>query len=154
MTVTDTPTASSPTRHHMGSALSLWTVRRDLAAVDGFNAKTAVLLTKAVGTMWMFWLFNGIAFVSLPAAIKSGDLTILIAWVSSNWLQLILLPALMVGQAVQSAAADARAVKTFQDTELVLDRLDERTQGGIRTVLDAVNEVRDLVLDAKKPTPS
>src|ERR1700752_2993000 len=127
----NSPAAVSPTRHHMASALSLapWTLRRDLLAVDGFNAKMAVLLTKTVGTMWAFWAFNGIALISLPAAIKSGNLTILIAWVSSNWLQLILLPALLVGQAVQAAASDARAEKTFADTEVIIDRLDERTQG-------------------------
>lgn len=120
-------------------------LKRDLRAADTFNGKVAVVLTRVVGTMWCFWVFNGIALVSLPSAINSGNLTILIAWISSNWIQLILLPALMVGQNLQNLAADARSAKTFEDVEAVksgittaLDRLDTNTQGGLRDILDAI----------------
>ncbi|HET9105120.1 MAG TPA: hypothetical protein VFN55_17355 [Solirubrobacteraceae bacterium] len=122
--------------------LSPTLVRADVAAVDGFNAKVAVLLTKVVGTMWCFYVFNGIALISLPSALHTGQLTIIINWVSSNWIQLILLPALMVGQNVQSAAADARAVKTFNDTEEILNRLDVHTEGGLKAILDAIEELK------------
>src|SRR5713226_9288589 len=111
--------------------LSPSAIRRDLATVDGFNAKVAVVLTKVVGAMWCFYVFNGIALVSLPSALNTGQLTVIINWVSSNWLQLILLPALMVGQNVQSAASDARSAKTYRDTERILDRLDTHTAGGL-----------------------
>jgi len=117
-------------------------IRHDLAAADNFNGKVAVVLTKVVGTMWCFWVFNGIALISLPSAIHQHSLTVLINWVSSNWIQLILLPALMVGQNLQSTAADARADKMFSDTEVIVDRLDSHTQGGITDVLDAVNALR------------
>ncbi len=122
--------------------LSPKAIKRDLQTVEGFNAKVAVVLTKVVGTMWCFYAFNGIALVSLRSAIDTGNLTVMINWVSSNWIQLVLLPALMVGQNVQSAAADARAVKTFQDTELILDRLNTHTQGGLRDVLEAIEELK------------
>ncbi|HZU72195.1 MAG TPA: hypothetical protein VE990_05425 [Acidimicrobiales bacterium] len=154
MTVTDRPpddrTAARPphTRHHMTGALALRpsAIRRELQAADSFNAKVAVVLTKVVGTMWAFWLFNGIALVSLPSAVRSGNLTIMINWVSSNWIQLILLPALMVGQNLQNVAADARADKMFNDTEVIVDRLDTRTQGGITEVLQAIASLRqDLI---------
>ena len=95
--------------------------------------------------MWCFWVFNGIALVSLPSAINIRNLTILIAWISSNWIQLILLPALMVGQNLQNLAADARSAKTVQDVEAVrngittaLDRLDTTTGDGLRDILDAI----------------
>jgi hypothetical protein len=39
---------------------------------------------------------------------------------------------------VQSAASDARALKEFEDTEVILDRLDTKTQGGLTDVLDAL----------------
>ena len=117
-------------------------IRQDIAAVDGFNAKVAVVLTKVVGTMWCFYVFNGIALISLPSAVHTGQLTIIINWVSSNWIQLILLPALMVGQNVQSAAADARAVKTFNDTEEILNRLDIHTAGGLKAILDAIEDLK------------
>jgi hypothetical protein len=135
------------TRHYLPAALRLGPkqIRHDLEAADTFNAKVAVLLTRLVGTMWAFWVFNGIALVSLPSAIHSGSLTVLINWVSSNWIQLILLPALMVGQNLQNVAADARAAKVFEDIEKVkgdmvtaLDRLNTETTGGLKTVLDAV----------------
>jgi hypothetical protein len=47
----------------------------------------------------------------------------------------------MVGQSVQSAASDMRAVKEFADTETILDRLDVNTAGGIRDVLDAIHAI-------------
>ena len=120
-------------------------IRRDVKEADSFNAKVAVLLTRVVGTMWAFWVFNGIALISLPSAIHTGELTVLINWVSSNWIQLILLPALMVGQNLQNVVADARSAKTFDDIEMVkssmavaLDALDTKTQGGLKEVLDAI----------------
>jgi hypothetical protein len=122
--------------------LSPAAIKRDLASVDGANAKVALVLTKVVGTMWCFYVFNGIALVSLPSAVNSGSLTVLINWVSSNWIQLILLPALMVGQNLQSATADVRAAKTFADTEKILDRLDTHTSGGLRDVLAAIEELK------------
>ncbi len=134
----------SRTRHYYVPALlriSPVLIKRDLAAVDGVNAKVAVLLTRIVGTMWAFWVFNGIALVSLPSAIRSGNLTIIIAWVSSNWIQLILLPALMVGQNLQNVAADARSAKTFEDVEKVLDRLDTHTAGGLKDVIDRIESL-------------
>lgn len=136
----------APTRAHrylpMVLTLSPRTIRHELRAVDGFNAKVAIVLTKVVGTMWCFYVFNGIALVSLPSALQTGQLTVIINWVSSNWIQLILLPALMVGQNVQSTAADARAAKTFEDTERILDRLNTQTAGGLKEVLDAIHALR------------
>ena len=138
------------TRNYLPALLRLSPrqLKHDLQAADTFNGKVAVLLTRVVGTMWCFWVFNGIALVSLPSAINSGNLTILIAWISSNWIQLILLPALMVGQNLQNLAADARSAKTFEDVEAVkrgvdtaLDRLDTATQGGLREVLDAIHSL-------------
>ncbi len=138
------------TRHYLPAMLRLkpGQIRADLHAADSFNAKVAVLLTRLVGTMWAFWVFNGIALVSLPSILQAGGLQPLIAWVSSNWIQLILLPALMVGQNLQNAAADARAAKTFDDIERVktdmstaLDKLDCKTEGGLKDLLDAIHEV-------------
>jgi hypothetical protein len=138
------------TAHYLPALLRLAPklIKRDLAAADTFNSKVAVVLTRVVGTMWCFWVFNGIAVISLPSAIQTGNLTVLINWVSSNWIQLILLPALMVGQNLQNMAADARSAKMFEDIERVkgdmattLDRLDSHTQGGLKDVLDAIHEL-------------
>jgi hypothetical protein len=44
-----------------------------------------------------------------PAAIRSGDPIIIVAWIAQTFLQLVLLPIIIVGQNVQAAASDARA---------------------------------------------
>jgi hypothetical protein len=157
VTVTErTRPAPHATHHHIPAAISLnvFSLRRDLGAMEGFNAKVALLLTRVIGTMWCFWVFNGIALVSLPSAIGQHSLTVLINWISSNWIQLILLPALMVGQNLQAVASDARANRQFADTELIVDRLDTRTEGGIADVLAAVHASITLtghVLDVVAP---
>jgi succinate dehydrogenase hydrophobic anchor subunit len=73
------------------------------------NAWLAVRITRIVGTMYCAYLFTVIAFVALPSAIHQGSPTILVNWVSSNFLQLVLLPIIIVGQNVISTAQDARA---------------------------------------------
>lgn len=64
------------------------------------------------------------------------------------FLQLVLLSIIMVGQKVQSAASDARAVKDFTDTEAILDRLDLDTAGGLHDVMAAITS-----LEGKLPAP-
>jgi hypothetical protein len=73
-----------------------------------FNQKLAEKISSAVSTMWCAYLFAAIALISLPAAIKSGDPLIIVAWVAQTFLQLVLLSIIMVGQQAQ---ADAIAQK-------------------------------------------
>lgn len=131
-------------------------IRRAIGEVEGFNAKLAVAITSGVGTMACAYLFALLALVSLPAVlIEAGVLSgtavpafftkpgliLVVAWIAQTFLQLVLLSIIMVGQRVQSAASDGRAVKQFQDTELILDRLDTHTAGGITELLEAVRSV-------------
>jgi uncharacterized membrane protein len=73
------------------------------------NARLAVNITKMVGSMWCAYIFALLALISLPAAIRSHDPIIIIAWIAQTFLQLVLLPIIIVGQNVQAAASDARA---------------------------------------------
>ena len=41
-------------------------------------------------------------------------------WISSSFLQLVLLPIIIVGQNIQAKAADKRAEDTYKDAEAVL----------------------------------
>jgi hypothetical protein len=80
--------------------------------VGRFNNMVAVAVTRAVGSMWAAYLFVLIALVSLPQALTAflnGDTVTGVAWLSQSFLQLTLLPILMVGQQVIAAAQDARA---------------------------------------------
>jgi len=86
----------------------------------GINGKIGLAITTWVGTMICGYVFAIIALLSLPSAITSHNLTIIIAWISSNFLQLVLLPVIIVGQNLQAKASDQRAVSTYQDAEAVL----------------------------------
>jgi hypothetical protein len=116
-------------------------IRAAVSEVEGFNAKLALVITRSVGTMACAYVFAAIALISLPAAINSGQVIVIVAWIAQTFLQLVLLSIIMVGQSVQSAASDARAAKEFADTETILDRLDVHTAGGIKDVLDAIHAV-------------
>lgn len=69
--------------------------------------------------MWCAYIFAGLALISLPDAIKSGRPAV-ISWIAQTFLQLVLLSIIIVGQNVQSAAADKRAEATYEDAEAVL----------------------------------
>jgi len=130
-------------------------------AYQRFNKKLAMIITNNIGTMTCFWLFCVISLSSLLAVLfaagiigKVGFLTatgfiLCVSWISQNFIQLVLLPALMVGQNLQNEAADARAAKTFEDVEEArqslthaLDLLDCHTAGGLRTILDAIDTLK------------
>ena len=90
-------------------------MRHAHAAVHGtgplgrFNTWLAVRITTIVGSMWCAYAFALLTLISLPAAIRSGDPLIIVAWIAQTFLQLVLLPIIIVGQNVQAAATDARA---------------------------------------------
>jgi ribosomal protein L22 len=114
-------------------------IREAVREVEGFNAKVALVITRSVGTMACAYLFAIIALISLPSAIQSGQVIVIVSWIAQTFLQLVLLSIIMVGQSVQSAASDARAAKEFTDTETILDRLDLHTAGGLKDVVDAIH---------------
>jgi hypothetical protein len=90
------------------------------SAFARFNTRLGLLITTVVGTMICAYIFLAIALISLPSAIHSDNPTILVAWLSSNCIQLVLLPIIIVGQRVQSAAADKRSEQTYLDAESIL----------------------------------
>jgi hypothetical protein len=80
----------------------------------------AVKITAIVGTMICAYLFTILALISLPSALKTGQLIIIIAWIAQTFLQLVLLPIIIVGQNVQAAASDKRAEQTYEDADAIL----------------------------------
>ena len=82
--------------------------------IGRFNAGLAVTITRSVGSMWCAYLFTLLALISLPAAIASHDPIIIVSWIAQTFLQLVLLPIIIVGQNVQAAASDARAEADHQ----------------------------------------
>ena len=105
-----------------------------------FNAAVAVRITKIVGTMSCAYVFTLVALVALPAAIQQGSVTVLVNWLSSNFLQLVLLPIIIVGQNVISAAQDARAEADHE----TLTALHQMSVQQIQ-ILNGQNEILDLL---------
>src|SRR5579863_10458295 len=103
-------------------------LKEDLQGAAKFNDRLAVTITKTVGSMWTGYLFALLSLFSLPAILKlvfpklsifphwivSASLISLIAWVSQNFLQLVLLPIIMVGQNVIQTQQDAKAEADHQ----------------------------------------
>ncbi len=92
--------------------------------VKRFNNALALKITNSVGSMWSAYLFAVLSLLSLPAILVAMDpglkgafpdwiiapsMILLIAWISQNFLQLVLLPVIMVGQNVIQAQQDAKA---------------------------------------------
>lgn len=101
-------------------------LKKPEAGFAKFNTALALKITNTVGSMWTAYTFGILALVSLPAIltqakfVKAGTfphwiisvgLIALVAWVAQTFLQLVLLPIIMVGQNViqgqQSAKAEA-----------------------------------------------
>ena len=104
-----------------------------MSRLTRFNEKLTASggrITLAVGTMYVAILFAALTLISLPAVIMSGNIVVIITWITQSFLQLVLLPIIIVGQNVQAAAADKRAEATYLDAE---------------AIMAAVNEIRSVV---------
>jgi hypothetical protein len=88
-------------------------------AINRFNTSVAILITRAVGSMWCAYAFALFDLISLPTAIRNGP-SAFVTWVAQTFLQLVLLSVIMVGQNVQAAAADKRAEATYDDASATL----------------------------------
>jgi hypothetical protein len=112
-------------------------------AMGRFNAAVAVRITKVVGTMYCAYIFALLALVALPAAIQQGSPTVLVNWLSSNFLQLVLLPIIIVGQNVISSAQDKRA-EADHKTLTALHKMNVQQL----KILDQQDKILDLLRDS------
>lgn len=79
--------------------------------------KAGFTITKGVGTMVCAIIFACLSLVSLPAALKSHSLIIIVGWIAQTFLQLVLLPIIMVGQNIQSKHSEVMADEEFKTTQ-------------------------------------
>jgi len=85
-----------------------------MSKISEFNTKLAAKITSGVSTMWCAYIFAALALISLPAALKTGDVVVIVAWVAQTFLQLVLLSIIMVGQNVASAAVEQKINETHE----------------------------------------
>ncbi len=95
------------------------------SAYARFNSRVGLAVTAAVGTMTCAWVFTALALVSLPSALGTHSVVVIVAWVAQTLIQLVLLSIILFGQGLQAAAADARAEATYKDTEAILHAVDQ-----------------------------
>jgi len=133
----DTPPAPATHPHRRR-----WDHLPHATSVQRFNQAAAIKVTGVVGSMYCAYAFAAIALISLPAAISSRNVITIVSWVAQTFLQLVLLSIILVGQNAAGEASDARAVKTLGDAEVILDRLDTRTQHGLGEVMAEIGEAR------------
>lgn len=119
----------------------------------GINQRIAVMLTKCVGSMECAYIFTGIAIIGLLGLLNllNPIVYLLMQWLSQQFLQLVLLSVIMVGQSVlgrkQAMQADEQfnfTEKSYHDIEQIMTHLskqdDELLEQSrmIRAILEAM----------------
>ncbi len=140
------PVQASPKTHHVTHQLiSLFQhnpfphkprnvneLHKEEQAAEGFNTAIAVFLTTRVGTMWAAYSFAVLAIVGLLAilGVLSPTVALLVAWGSQTFIQLVMLPIIMVGQNVLGRKSELQAdeafnttMKTYHDIEEIIQHL-------------------------------
>jgi hypothetical protein len=113
----------------------------EINTLNKFNNALAVKITNIVGSMWSAYLFGLLSLMSLPAIlvaingsfrhdfpswIIAASMITLIAWISQNFLQLVLLPIIMVGQNVIQGQQDAKAEADHKTLTYLANLQDEQ----------------------------
>ena len=104
-------------------------------SMQRFNRALAIRVTAGVGSMWCAYLFAAIALVSLPAALSTRSVIVIVSWVAQTFFQLVLLSVIIVGQNVTGEAADARAAETYADVEAI-----KTGMGELRTLIASTHD--------------
>lgn len=153
--------------HHLAQAATRKDLHKLVSEVSGFNPKAAVFVSGVLSSMTFFWFTIPLALASLPAITTAFDtevlkgklglaaffpsvflkvsLIALIAWIAQTAIQLWALPVLgYIGNASQEQN-DANVkilltdgAVTREHTEKLLDAMDLSTEGGLKTILDAI----------------
>ncbi len=132
-------------------------LKKEQEGIAKFNTSLALKITNGVGSMWTAYLFTLLALVSLPAILTQGhfvpagtfpswlisvSLIALVAWIAQTFIQLVLLPIIMVGQNVIQAQNDAKANVDHHTLTYLATLQDEQMTElkGIRQILDTLKK--------------
>jgi len=75
------------------------------------------------------YVFTAISLISLPAAIMTHQPIIIISWIAQTFLQLVLLPVIIVGQNLQSRHSELRAKADYEADKKsirILNRIEKK----------------------------
>ena len=111
----------------------------DIVRRGNLNRRIAVGVTAAVGTMWAFYVFAAFELgwmawqgTGVGIVIKDPYPFAFLLFLG-NIIQLLLMPLIMVGQNVQSARFDARAVADFE--------INQKAEAEVEKLLDGLREI-------------
>lgn len=136
-------------------------LKKEEVGFKKFNTKLALTITNHVGSMWTAYVFAVLSLMSLPAIlvlispnfkhffphwIVSASLISLIAWISQNFLQLVLLPIIMVGQNVIQGQQDIKA-DTDHRTLTYLANLQEQQMIELKNQSEILNLIKKEMLN-------
>jgi hypothetical protein len=99
-------------------------------ATAGFNTRLAVVLTQGTGTMWTAYVFAALAIIGLFGLLGwlNPFIFLLTTWISQQFLQLVLLPVILVGQNVLSHKAELQADEQFSTTMSIYHDIEQIMQ--------------------------
>ena len=105
-------------------------VRQRMREEGGINTVVAVFLTKHVGTMYVAYSFAVLALFGLLAilGILPPIVALLVAWTSQSFIQLVMLPVIMVGQGEIGKHQEMVSEQSFHDIEQIMAHLDAQDQ--------------------------
>jgi hypothetical protein len=116
-------------------------LQKEEAGVTRFNTWLALKITNRVGSMWTAYVFTLLALISLPAILTQGkfvpvgtfpkwlislSLISLVAWIAQTFIQLVLLPIIMVGQNVIQGQQDAKSEADHKTLTYLANLQDEQ----------------------------
>ena len=85
-----------------------------------FNDKLAEYITKNVGTMYCAYLFAIIGTMGIVGAFTgNGQIVLIVGAISGYFLQLVLLPVIMVGQNLSSVKSDKHHAEHMAETKKI-----------------------------------
>jgi hypothetical protein len=116
-------------------------LKREEQGVTRFNTWLALKITNGVGSMWTAYIFTVLALLSLPAILTQGkfvsagtfpkwlisvSLISLVAWIAQTFIQLVLLPIIMVGQNVIQGKQEAKSEADHKTLTYLANLQDEQ----------------------------
>ena len=76
--------------------------------------------------MYCSYAFAILALISLPAALKTKNVVVIVGWIAQTFLQLVLLSIILVGQTLQSQKSDKRHNELKDHINLHMNELHKR----------------------------
>ena len=114
--------------------------------ISEFNRRVAEKITAVVSTMWCAYIFAGVALISLPAAIKTESVVVIVGWIAQTFLQLVLLSIIMVGQK-RSAESVEKMISETHEAALAEFELAKESR---KFATQEFEELRELTIQIQK----